>query len=347
MNIYVEGGVFFAANTIEACVHAGDFPGVMNAFNGMSRAEREAACARLRSLSETVDKFYWDPPARAQHWWGAEVVLAHRRAADAALFLCGTDDDRKTLWRMLDDVVTLAPLLPPGALPALATLLIEESYVSIFQAQALVASGRSTRPVADNYVIGLITVPQRSGAHNPSLLELIDADPGLADATLLRVFEVEGSADANMSCVEKYCSGSDSWAKAFVELIRRGVYTRALLLEKTLGTLELDWPQFRAGWFSRFHTTLAPTPDEMAPLAARYARLCLSPIAPTVRIALAALSALYAARMIDAETVLQGLAPVMSSTIKAQRGAALKLHEEVVRRGDCPGARLAELLDMA
>jgi hypothetical protein len=162
---------------------------------------------------------------------GAEVVLTHRRAADAALFVCGTDDDRKTLWRIGDDIVTLAPLLPPGALPTLATILIEESYVSIFQTQALVASGRSTRPVADNYIIGLITVPQRSGARNPSLLDLIDADPGLADAALLRVFEVEGSADANMSCVEKYCQSNDTWAKAFMELIRRGVYTRALLLE--------------------------------------------------------------------------------------------------------------------
>lgn len=343
MKMYVEGGRFNPANSLEARVHAADFAGVVQAVACMPAGARMAACARLRSLAETLSRFGWDPPLEARQWWGGKIERGHSRAAAAALFLCGTDNDRKSLWRAAADVETLAPLLPADALAVLATVLIDGSHAMIFPVQALVASGRSARPTVDNYIIGLITVPQRSGKHYPSLLDLVAADPGLADAALLRVFEVEGSGDANMSSIEKYSGAAGSWAATFLELIRRGVYTRALLLEKTLGTLEMDWPQFRAGWFSRFHATLAPTPQEMAPLAERYAGLCLSRIAPTVTLALSALAALYGARLIDAERLLQALAPVLSSAVKGQVDGALRLLDEMVRRKDCPGPRAATL----
>ncbi len=343
MKMYVEGGVFKPANSLEARVHAADFAGVVKAVGCMSAGEQMAACARLRSLVEAIDRFGWDPPKEARQWWGGKIEREHSRALAAALFLCGTDNDRKSLWRVSADIETLAPLLPADALAVLATVLIDGSHAMIFPVQALVASGRSARPTVDNYIIGLITVPQRSGRHFPPLLDLVAADPGLADAALLRVFEVEGTGDANMSSIEKYSGAGGSWAATFLELIRRGVYTRALLLEKTLGTLEMDWPQFRAGWFSRFHATLAPTPQEMAPLAERYAGLCLSRIAPTVTLALSALAALYGARLIDGERLLQALAPVMSSAVKGQVDGALKLLDEMVRRKDCTGPQAAAL----
>jgi hypothetical protein len=104
------------------------------------------------------------------------------------------------------------------------------------------------------------------------------------------------------------------------------------LIEKSLSTLEKDWPQFRAGWFSRFHDLLAPTLDEMEPLNSRYLGLCHSRIAPTVTMALASLAALLKNGRLDHVALLEALAPVMSSAVKSQVDAALKLLDSVVKK---------------
>ena len=82
---------------------------------------------------------------------------------------------------------------------------------------------------------------------------------------LLRIFEVEGVSDVSLAAVDKYTHKDRTWSKRLLGLTQRGVYSRELLIDKTLSALERGWIQFRSGWFSQFHEALAPTIEEMKP----------------------------------------------------------------------------------
>jgi hypothetical protein len=114
--------------------------------------------------------------------------------------------------------------------------------------------------------------------------------------------------------------------------VERGVTTRAELLDKTLRALENDWPQFRSGWFSRFHAELAPTPEALRAHLPRYLALCHSRIAPTVSLALDALAQLDAAAPLESCALFDALRPVLSGAVKTQIEAALKLVGQAVQR---------------
>ncbi len=121
------------------------------------------------------------------------------------------------------------------------------------------------------------------------------------------------------------------------------MYTRATLLDKTLTSLERDWPQFRSGWFSRFHGELDPTVSEMRLHARRYLALCHSRIPPTVTFALGMVQKLDDDAPFAAADLLDALRPVMSAGVKAQVLAALKLLDRLEQRDPAATAQLASL----
>ena len=59
------------------------------------------------------------------------------------------------------------------------------------------------------------------------------ADPGLKEV-LLRVMEVEGTQEVSLAALDKYRSGPVSWADRLKELSERGIYPRAVLIEKAV-----------------------------------------------------------------------------------------------------------------
>jgi hypothetical protein len=167
------------------------------------------------------------------------------------------------------------------------------------------------------------------------------ADAGLAPA-LLRVFTVEGTADTSLASSDKYNHSPDmAWGSILLGLVERGVTTRAELLDRTLGALENDWPQFRSGWFSRFHAELAPSPAAMRPHLARYLALCHSRIPPTVSLALEALARLDAEAPLAGASLLDALRPVLAGAVKSQVEAALKLVDRIVQRKPAHSAAAA------
>jgi hypothetical protein len=324
---------FVPANPVQTRIKAGDFDGVIGAVRAMTEPQRAALAPSLRTLRRAVEAARWSAGEKAALWWGEAATSDQCDAASVALFFCGGDVERAEVWPLNDAVLDHLDLLAPASLKRLANDLARARPSWIHVVQRLVVEGRSDRPDCDEYVMGLMTACRNSRFGQNPLMGMIDADPGLLDGAILRLFEVEGNGEMNMAAAEKYTFVFEkSWTFTLLALIERGVFTRAQLIERTVSVLERDWPQFRAGWFSRFHQKLAPTPLEMAPLCERYAALCHSRIAPTVTLALSALRSLYDHRRVDGAMVLEALAPVASSAVKSQVESALKFTEAVVKR---------------
>src|SRR5207302_10667133 len=64
-----------------------------------------------------------------------------------------------------------------------------------------------------------------------------------------------------------------------------GKLPRDQLLDTGLSALRRDFAPFRAGWFSRFHEALNPTPIERQQREAEYVALLTSPVSATVSFA--------------------------------------------------------------
>ena len=324
--------VFVPSNPIEERIHAGDLDGLIAVLRDMSQPQRKTHIGAVRSIGQRINIARWQATNALIRWWGAHPTDEQLVALGGAMFFCGTAQDRTALWTWNDRLYPFLDLLEPATLLGLAEEMSGEGAWRASLAQRLVLNGLSDRPDSDAYIRGLINAPRWTSYAKSTVLDMIALDPGLLDGPIMRLFEVEGTGDVNMASVEKYSYGKNTWSQALLELARSGKLSRTQLIAKSLSTLEMDWPQFRAGWFSRFHDLLAPTVDEMAPLAARYLGLCHSRIAPTVTMALASLAALLKAGRLDPAVLMDALAPAMSSAVKGQVDSALKLLDVVVKK---------------
>jgi hypothetical protein len=324
---------FVPATLLEEKIRAGDFDGAIAWLRASPLKERHAQRARVSMIRKQINAAGWQPNGPAAAWWGGKPTSEQEQVARAAVFFCGDAADRAGEAWQFDRIYPHVDMLEPEARKRLAADIVDHRPASFSIAQRLIIDGHSERPAGDNYIVGLIGAMRssRTGEENGILVHMA-ADPGLLDGPLLRVFEVEGTGETNLSSADKYTYGIQTWSHALVELIRMGKLERALLIERCLFTLEKDWPQFRAGWFSRFHDTLAPTVAEMLPLEERYLGLCHSRIPPTVTLALGSLAALFKEGHIRSAAMLDALTPVLSSAVKGQVDAALKLLDQVVKR---------------
>lgn len=338
---------FIPANPVEAAIRAGDIDAMAAALRAFSPAQRTKLRGSLRALDKTLREVYWDKSRKLARWWGGQATNEQLACAAAALFVCGTARDHADVFLWTDKLFGCLDLLEAGALRRLAGVLVRSAPHQFHRAQRLIVEGWSDRPDSEEYIIGLIGAPDFAPL-GMSLPELVQADPALLAGPVLRVFQIQGAGLKNLASVDSQARESgNTWSAAFMEWIRLGHFTRAQLLGCTLGTLEQDWPQARAGWFSRFHDTLAPTPDEMAPFATRYLGLCQSRIAPTVTMAMGALAVLFNSGHVDAGQVLGALAPVMSARVKSQIDRALKLADQVVRQHPASAHAASALVQLA
>jgi hypothetical protein len=341
MNYDEELPAFVPGDALERAVHQGDFAATLARLQAMSAAERKSRMESLEGMGRLMRSSHWvgSPYARQ---WGGEAQVAQYRALQAATVVCGQPKDlllHVDRHAVLDRNAFAALCAQFGidaevwrtALQQTADALLSAFAQRIAPVQSLIAAGLIDRPESDDYAIGLMALP-RTLQRLRTMDERFASDPGLYQATL-RLFDVEGTGEHNLAAVDKYNhSPKNSWSHIFLAGVERGEFTRTQLLDKTLTTLERDWPQFRAGWFSRFHESLAPTAAEMAPVSARYLGLCQSRIPPTVTLALGALKTLQAAGHVDGQTLLGGLQPVFYASAKAQVDGALKLVEAAVKR---------------
>jgi Family of unknown function (DUF6493) len=326
---------FSPQTALEEAVYAGTYDRALSLLRVMNPKERKAQRSSVVRMASLLRRSRFSPDGGE---WGSPPTRAQVRAAAAAVILCGTATDAAQHFDEMDDLIALAREFQPPSLEGLGEAMLARSPRMIGFVQPLIAAGIIHRPQSPSYAIGLIGLPATLRSDG-SIDRVLGADPGLKDE-LLSIMEVEGTSEFNLAAVDKYSHEDRCWDSLLLKLCRQGVYSRATLLDKTLSALERDWPQFRAGWFSRFHERLAPSIEEMRPHWPRYLALCGSRIPPTVSFALEALGKLQ----IETPQLLEALRPVMSSNVAAHITGALKLLDARIKAQPGVAAMAAEIV---
>ncbi len=338
-------GKFKPETPLAQAIYKGDRTGVIALLAPLSIAERQRQRSELARLGKLMDKARYAYGDRTVAGWGKSPSDAQYRALAAGLFLCGTAKDVAESWIEIDDLMELARKFPPSWLADLGEAMMDApaSRGNIRDVQKLISAGLVRRPQSEGYILGLMQLFAGSWTKQTSIEAQFKADPGLKDV-LLRVLEVEGVSDVSLAAVDKYTHEDHSWSKRLLGLAQSGVYSREVLIDKTLSALERGWIQFRSGWFSQFHELLNPGIDEMKPHAQRYVALMASRIPPTVTFALGVVTELETAGALEPLATLNAIRPVLSSAVKSQVENALKLIDRMVKSAPAVAGFAAKLI---
>lgn len=347
---------------LEALLRAGDVAGVVTFFAGASETDRERCAARVLAWSRLLDlnrEARYNDRARRE-LAGQETigdVLELMPAADAAALACASLPEIEKLGSIATPakimVAILADRRPPW-LDAFAEFLCGPELRRVFgsswrQARALVRAGLCRPPASPNYALAALEgihfdddlVARRREAHlngtpfppDPALVDLLLAESDWLETTFWRLFEIEGTGEVSLANADKYGrKRAEGWSATLVELARRGVLPRDRLLDASLAALGRDFIRFRAGWFSRFHEALEPTPTERAARVDPYLNLIASSVPPTIAFAVAAVAIADEAAPLPANKLLFALAPALAAPGKTVAAAALGLLDRVATR---------------
>ena len=137
---------------------------------------------------------------------------------------------------------------------------------------------------------------------------------------------------------DKFTSSERRWSVVLTELAAQRKISRERLLDASLDALERDFLEFRAGWFSRFHDLLAPTPDERASRVERYVRLLASRVAPTVTFAVHSLGLVANTGVALPPETIVALASAFRAKAKRTALAALSLGERLLEHETMPSS---------
>ena len=302
-------------------------------FSRMSEAERRQLApeiARLHKAALAQGFVAEDAPDDRLDQWHTSIALA----ATATLAELQRSD---RWWFSAAACQALAARRPSWLIEAIELGLEQISSCFIIGDIAhgidrLVADGIVPTPQHAHYAIGIAFAYAFDPKKRPLVDRVRDDIDRLRDA-IWRQFEVEGGGEISLSCFEKFFAGKSggTWAAALKTLSDEGKLDRQRLLDASLDALNRGFSQFRAGWFSRFHEILSPTPAERAARVDRYLDLLSSPIGPTVSMALAALKIVQRSDRLDAALLIERIAPALFATVAATAKGALGLLERAAR----------------
>ena len=326
---------FVAATPLEEFVVAGNYQGMMAYLQAQDKTQWSQHRASVLRMNKIMEKSRYNSDM-SKSAWRSKVTDEQLHCLRAAIFLCcNANDVAENCWHYLyqpSELIELWKEYQPASTENLAITLISQRPLAFRIVQSLLINGLIERPTHENYLLGLMSQEMRSD-RVPDLAYWIKHDPDLLQGPLLQLFDIEGTTDISFAARDKYNHDpAHTWQQLFLNLYQQGVYSREILLDKTLGALEKDWLQFRSGWFSRFHDALAPTVAEMSAFSERYLGLCHSRIPPTVSMALKVLGRLQEANAISNSALLAALQPLLSSAVKAQVDAALKLLDQMIKQ---------------
>jgi hypothetical protein len=322
---------FEPTSALENAIHRGDLGGVTKLLDALDDAGRAAQRASVSRCARWIAKARFSFGDDTFAGWGKAVDEAQRSAITAAAVACGCAPEVAPIYSRVEELIDLGRKYGAAALEGLSDAMLERDW-HIFDVQRLIEAGVMTRPSTERYYVAAMNLASRNHGDQRDIHQRLAADPGLREV-LLRMLEVEGNSNTSLANVDKYTvKNRASWITNFLELLERGLYTRAQLAEKCLAALERGWIQYRSGWFSDFHARMAPTPEEMRPHAVRYLGLLGSRIPPTVTFALDVAKQLDKAGMTEAAALLDALRPVFSSSVKGQVEKAMKLADALVKR---------------
>jgi hypothetical protein len=195
-----------------------------------------------------------------------------------------------------------------------------------------VRQGLCRAPETDHYILGMIVGLCAFHDNKNTIYTALLEDPELLEKDVWRLFEVEGEKEFCLASRDKYSRGDNHWTYALVRLAREKQLARARLLDTSLDSLQRDFAQFHAGWFSQFHEALEPTVQERQERCAAYLALLASKIPPTVSFALKALRILAAEDKVDSKALIEAIRPALWTRHKGTVGMALQLLEETARK---------------
>ncbi|MCE9555742.1 MAG: DUF6493 family protein [Planctomycetes bacterium] len=211
---------------------------------------------------------------------------------------------------------------------------IEESPWYWVVVRDLVHDGLCQPPQSENFVLGLLALRGHETEIPGGLVGMFRKYRKLMEPLIWRLFEIEGGGEYSLAASDKFARDGFNWHEALVELADKNLLPRQRLLDASLSALECDFAQFRAGWFSRFHVAMKPTPEERAARGARYLGLLGSNIPPTVSFALTTVEQLDKEKSIDPQALIQSLEPVLRTQGKGVVKTALKLLVSAAQK--CP-----------
>ncbi len=316
---------FKPTNELEELIYAGDGDAVLARLENMSPTERSAQAERLNVVADLM-RYWWWNRAVMHDTWGMLATDGQRDAIAVAALACAPADQACRFRLPANRVVEVVKRIRRAGVGTLARDFAEKGHIAA--ALQLAAEGLSPYVIDDEGVTRLIAMPRWNHYMREYLVENREA----LHPVLLKIFEVEGNSEDNLAGIDKYCKTEQTWAWHLLRLCEDGWYSRAELLACCLGTLERDWPQFRAGWFSRFHDQLAPSLEEMTPHAACYLGMLQSRIPPTVTLALKACAKLFDKKVFAQSALLDALPQAMLSAVKSQIMAVLKILDAMVKR---------------
>lgn len=324
---------FVAKTALEEFVVAGNYQGMMTYLQTQDKTQWQQHRASVMRMNKAMEKSRYTLDM-SKSAWRSRVTDQQWQCLRSAIFLCCTTSDvAENIWLFFikpEELVELWKAYTPPSTENLVSNIVSRNPGSFRIVQSLLINDLAERPTHDNYLLGLLSQEVHSD-RVPDVAYWIKHDPELLQGPLLQLFDIEGTTDISLAGRDKYTHNpAHTWQQLFLNLSQQGVYSRELLLDKTLGALEKDWIQFRSGWFSRFHEALAPTVEEMSAFSGRYLGLCHSRIPPTASMALKALQTLHAASAISDSDLLTALQPLLSSTVKTQVDTALKLLDQII-----------------
>jgi hypothetical protein len=333
---------------LEKLLKSGDVDAIGNFFDGASEAERSSLAPQVVAWCERLN-LNW----RAQFNEKAKVQVKQAGAisnwyeltpaASSAALACASLVKIKSLDRNgsipSEAAVAILRDRRPSWIDEYAELLCQGELRTWGgnwkQVRALVKAGLCKPPKHDHYALEALNgiwPRQQPGKPPPFLVELLLKEQDWLATDFWRLFEVDGNGEVSLANCEKYSKSKQTWTDALVELSKRGVLSRDRLLDASLAALSRDFIQFRAGWFSRFHEALQPTPEERAARVDAYLRLLASSIPPTVAFALDSVIAADKLSPQPASKIVGALQPVLNARGKAVIKQALQLLDVAATR---------------
>lgn len=300
-------------------VHAEDLAALLALFLGMPETERRKhASAMIEELEVFADDF------RCFSTRKSDLPQARLSTAKAAVLATASFPQLCKLgWTCVPDTETCIAILRdrrPDWADDFAVWRSDWWWV----VRPLVLAGVCQKPTHEKYLqalaMGFRFQPKAPKTRAEWLLE----DPELLEDEIWRLFEMEGTSEANLAAVDKYNRSPNTWSDAFLELSRLGKLDRQRLLDKSLASLAGDFPQFRAGWFSRFHEAMQPSVEERIGRIDAYLGLLGSAIPPTGVMALDALLVIDKARPLDAARIFPHLHFLVLAKAKGTAKKALQ-----------------------
>jgi len=319
---------------LDAALRSGDPERVLAVAEGASEAERRAAAPLVGEWRQELAAAGYSGQIRGVSW------RALAQTVPVATMATGTlEEVRKHAWgqaEQMDDYFRVLVARRPPWLASWAEWAIRDAWGWWTVVHRLAEAGAVPPPSGPEHTLAFMREGSRNGA-----LSLLRTYPS-ALPHVWSLFEVEGGGDTSLSAVDKFSGGDHSWGHALLTLSAEGVLPRERLLDASLEALARDFEQFRAGWHSRFHELLAPTPAERAARLDAYLGLLSSRIAPTVSFAVKALTAIQKAGVAPPEALIGHLGPALAAREKGTALGALRLLAGAVKSDAALAPRTAQ-----